>query len=153
MSIQRWDPWKDIITLREAMNSLLEESFVRPRAGLTAFASGMAVDLRETDDTFVIETVLPGVKPEDVDISVLGETLRISAEMREDAANQDAKWLIRERRYGRFERTLTLPSPVKADEAAADFRDGILIVTLPKTEVAQPRSIPVRQSAGELSES
>lgn len=152
MSIQRWDPWKDIVTLREAMNSLLEESFVRPRAGLTALASGMAVDLRETDDAFVIETVLPGVKTEDVDISVLGATLRISAEMREDAANQDAKWLIRERRYGRLERTLTLPSPVKADEAAADFRDGILIVTLPKTEVAQPRTIPVRQNTPEQSE-
>lgn len=153
MSIQRWDPWKDIITLREAMNSLLEESFVRPRAGLTAFASGMAVDLRETDDAFVIETVLPGVKSDDVEISVLGETLRIAAEMREDEVNKEAKWLIRERRYGRFERTLTLPSPVKADEAAADFRDGILTVTLPKTEMVQPRSIPVRQSAGEPTES
>jgi HSP20 family protein len=152
VSIQRWDPWKDIISLREAMNSLLEESFVRPRAGITALASGMAIDLRETDESFVIETVLPGVKPEDVEISVLGDVLRITAEAREDEASQDAKWLIRERRYGRFERTLNLPSQVKADEAGADFKDGILTVTLPKTEAVQPRSIPVRQIAPEQSE-
>ena len=153
MSIQRWDPWKDIISLREAMNSLLEESFVRPRASLSVLASGMAIDLRETDETFVIETVLPGVKPEDVDISVLGDVLRITAEAHEDEANQDAKWLIRERRYGRFERSVTLPSQVKADEAGADFKDGILTVTLPKTEAVQPRSIPVRQSVPPISES
>jgi HSP20 family protein len=146
MSIQRWDPWRDIVTLREAMNSLLEESFVRPRAG-AGQAAGMPLDLRETDDGYVVETTIPGAKLEDVEISVLGDTLRISAEVRDTSEQSGEKWLIRERRFGRFERALTLPMQVKADAATADFRDGVLTISLPKAEVARPRSIQVRPSA------
>jgi HSP20 family protein len=145
MSIQRWDPWRDIVTLREAMNSLLEESFVRPRAGGGQVA-GMPLDLRETDDGYVVETIVPGAKPEDVEISVLGDTLRISAEVQDKSEQSGEKWLIRERRFGRFERALTLPMQVKADAATADFRDGVLTISLPKAEVARPRSIQVRPS-------
>jgi HSP20 family protein len=145
MSIQRWDPWRDIVTLREAMNSLLEESFVRPRAG-AGQAAGMPLDLRETDDGYVVETIVPGAKPEDVEISVLGDTLRISAEVQDKSEQSGEKWLIRERRFGRFERALTLPMQVKADAATADFRDGVLTISLPKAEVARPRSIQVRPS-------
>jgi HSP20 family protein len=143
MSIQRWDPWRDIVSLREAMNSLLEESFVRPRAGASG-ATGMPLDLRETDANYVVETVLPGAKPENVDISVLGDSLRITAEVRDEGERSGEKWLVRERRYGRFERSINLPSNVKADQATADFRDGILTITLPKAESARPRTIPVR---------
>ncbi len=144
MSIQRWDPLRDIVSLREAMNSLLEESFVRPRAGMVAMTGGMAIDLRESDRAYIVESVVAGAKPEDVEISVLGDTLRIAVEVREDAHQEDEKWLLRERRFGRFERSLTLPAQVKADEATADFNDGILTITLPKAEAARPRSIPVR---------
>jgi HSP20 family protein len=148
MSIQRWDPFRDIVSLRDAMNTLMEESFVRPRAGMIAMTGGMAIDLRETDQAYIIETIVAGAKPEDVDISVLGDTLRIAAEVH-DSASEDGerhgeKWLLRERRFGRFERSLTLPSQVKADEATADFADGILTITLPKAEAARPRSIQVR---------
>jgi len=144
MSIQRWDPLRDIVTLREAMNSLLEESFVRPRAGMIAMSGGMAIDLRESEQAYIVETIVAGAKPEDVEISVLGDTLRIAVEVREDDDRQGEKWLLRERRFGRFERSLTLPAQVKADEATADFQDGILTISLPKAEVARPRSIPVR---------
>jgi HSP20 family protein len=144
MSIQRWDPLRDIVTLREAMNSLLEESFVRPRAGMIAMTGGMAIDLRESDQAYIVETVVAGAKPEDVEISVLGDTLRIAVEVREGDDRQGEKWLLRERRFGRFERSLTLPAQVRADEATADFQDGILTISLPKAEAARPRSIPVR---------
>lgn len=144
MSIQRWDPVRDIVSLREAMNSLLEESFVRPRAGMIAMTGGMAIDLRESEQSYIVETVVAGVKPEDVEISVLGDTLRIAVEMREAGDLQGEKWLLRERRFGHFERSLTLPAQVKADEATADFEHGILTITLPKAEAARPRSIRVR---------
>jgi HSP20 family protein len=147
MSIQRWDPWRDLISLREAMNSLLEESFVRPRAGTPA-TGGMPIDLRETDGAYIVETIVPGAKPEQVDISVLGDTLRISAEITDVGERQGETWLIRERRFGRFERALTLPMQVKAEQASAEFTDGVLRITLPKAEAARPRSIPVRGSAG-----
>jgi HSP20 family protein len=147
MSIQRWDPLRDIVSLREAMNNLLEESFVRPRAGMVAMTGGMAIDLRETDQAYIVESVIAGAKPEDVEISVLGDTLRIAVEVRDESDKEGEKWLLRERRFGRFERSLTLPAQVKADEAAADFENGILTITLPKAEAARPRSIPVRGSS------
>ena len=144
MSIQRWDPLRDIVSLREAMNSLLEESFVRPRAGMIAMTGGMAIDLRESDQAYIVETIVAGAKPEDVEISVLGDTLRIAVEIRDEGDHNGEKWLLRERRFGRFERSLTLPAQVKADDATADFHDGILTISLPKAEAARPRSIPVR---------
>lgn len=147
MSIQRWDPLRDIVSLREAMNSLLEESFVRPRAGMVAMTGGMAIDLRETEQAYIVESVIAGAKPEDVEISVLGDTLRIAVEVRDESDKENEKWLLRERRFGRFERSLTLPAQVRADEASADFENGILMVTLPKAEAARPRSIPVRGAA------
>lgn len=143
MSMQRWDPWRDILSLREAMNSLLEESFVRPRAELEAMTSGMPLDLRETDDGYVVEMVLPGVKQEDVHISVLGDQLRIRAEAHENETQQEARWLIRERRYGTFERALTLPTRVKAEEAQASFADGILTIVLPRVEDSGAREIRI----------
>ena len=148
MSISRWDPWGDIVSLREAMNNLLEESFVRPRPGAAGggVAAGLAIDLRENADAFVITASVPGVAPDDVDITVLGDTLRISGERREDREQQgeEGRWIVRERRFGAFERTISLPTTVKADRAAAEFKDGVLTITLPKADEAKPRTIPVR---------
>ena len=149
MSISRWDPLNELVSLREAMNNLLEESFVRPRGGgggAPGAAAGLAVDVKETPEAFVVTASVPGVGPQDVDITVLGDTLRIRGERREESENQgeQGRWLIRERRYGAFERTVTLPTTVKSDAAEADFRDGVLTITLPKAEEAKPRSIPVR---------
>jgi HSP20 family protein len=146
MTIQRWDPWRDILSLREAMNSLLEDSFARPRAELAAMTTGMAIDLRETEDAFVVETVLPGATADNVNISVLGDVLKISARIDESQEQQEARWIMRERRYGAFERTISLPSQVKADEAEAEFRDGILTITLPKSGESRARQIPVRST-------
>jgi HSP20 family protein len=139
--------------LREAMNNLLEESFVRPRSGAAAGTSGLAVDVRETGDGFVVTASVPGVRPEDVDITILGETLQIRGEYSDESERQEGqgeqgRWLIRERRSGAFERTISLPASVKADAANAEFRDGLLTVTLPKADEAKPRTIPVRGGSG-----
>jgi HSP20 family protein len=144
MSIQRWDPLRDIVSLRDAMNNLLEESFVRPRAGMAALTGGMPIDLSESDESYTVRTTLPGAKPEDVDISILGDTLRITAEIHGEQEKEGEKWLLRERRFGRFERSITLPNNIKSEGANADFSDGVLTVTLPKAEAARPRQIQVR---------
>jgi HSP20 family protein len=155
MSITRWDPWGEIVSLREAMNNLLEESFVRPRPGLSGpgMASSLALDVREMPDQFVITASVPGVPPSDIDISVLGDTLRIRGERKEEAeeSGDGHRWLLRERRFGSFERTVSLPTSVAADRAVADFKDGVLTVTLPKAEAARARSIPVKSASGQES--
>lgn len=173
--MQRWDPWSDIVSLREAMNSLLEDSFVRARGGTPRVGGSLAVDVKEKDDAYEIRASVPGVKPEDVDVSVLGDTIRIRGQFEsERRSGQDEdqdqgtdgsggqtgqsgqsgqrgeRWLIRERRSGSFERVVTLPSAVKADEATAEFQDGILTITLPKAEEAKPRSIPVGAKPHEI---
>lgn len=153
MSISRWDPLGDIVTLREAMNNLLEESFVRPRPGVPGATAGLAMDVRETPDAFIVTASVPGVPADDVDITVLGDTLRIRGERREDReeTGENGRWLLRERRFGAFERSVSLPSTVKSGDASADFRDGVLTVTLPKAEEAKPRSIPVRNASSSTS--
>jgi HSP20 family protein len=148
MGSQRWDPWSDIVSLREAMSNLLEESFVRPGDGRTGV--GLAVDVRETADSFEIYGSVPGMAPEDVDITILGDTVRIRGERRSLANSQStdeddgSRWLIRERHAGAFERTITLPSSVRSEDAGAEFRDGVLTITLPKSEESRARTIPVR---------
>jgi HSP20 family protein len=150
MSSQRWDPWSDIISLREAMSNLLEESFVRHGSGSGRSGVGLAVDVRETPDAFEIFGSVPGMAPEDVDITILGDTIRIRGERGSSSAVQQpeegdgTRWLIRERHAGGFERTITLPSSVKSDDASAEFRDGVLMITLAKSEESKARSIPVR---------
>jgi HSP20 family protein len=157
MSTTRWDPWGDIVSLREAMNNLLEESFVRPRPGAPGpgMASSLALDVKETPDAFIVVASVPGVPPSDIDITVLGDTLRIRGHRREesDEGGEGSRWLLRERRFGAFERTVSLPAQVEADEATADFQDGVLTITLPKAGSARPRSIPVTggTSRGEMS--
>ena len=160
MSFGRWDPFGELVSLREAMNNLLEESFVRPRAGTPSGpAAGLPVDVRETGNGYQITASVPGVRPEEVEITILGDTLRIRGEHKESSERQEgqgqgqgqgepSRWLIRERRYGAFERTISLPSMVKGDAAEAEFRDGILTITLPKADEAKPRTIPVRGGAG-----
>jgi HSP20 family protein len=153
MSITRWDPFRDMMSLREAMQNLFEDSFVAPRGMAGGAAGNLALDVRETSDSFVVTAAMPGVKPEDVDISVLGDTVRIQAEMKEEREQTDGqgeqgeqkgRWIMRERRYGSFQRAFTLPSGVKADQAQATFEHGVLTLTLPKVEEAKPRSIKVR---------
>jgi HSP20 family protein len=147
MSITRWDPWGDIVSLREAMNNLLEESFVRPRPGMPGpgMASSLALDVKETPDNFVVTASVPGVPPADIDITVLGDTLRIRGQRKEESeeSGEGERWLLRERRFGAFERTVSLPTTVNSEQATADFKDGVLTITLPKAEIAKPKSIPV----------
>lgn len=147
MSTTRWDPWGDIVSLREAMNNLLEESFVRPRPGVAGpgMASSLALDVKETPDRFVVTASVAGVPSSDIDITVLGDTLRIRGQRHEevDESGEEGRWLLRERRFGAFERTVSLPAVVDAEHAAADFKEGVLTIILPKADVAKPKSIPV----------
>jgi len=148
VSITRWDPWGDIVSLREAMNNLLEESFVRPRPGGPSgpgMASSLALDVKETPDQFTVTASVPGVPSSDIDISVLGDTLRIRGHRKEETEEraEGGRWLLRERRFGAFERTVSLPTTVDAERASADFKDGVLTIILPKAEIAKPKNIPV----------
>ena len=150
MSMTRWDPWGEMVSLRDAMDSLVAESFIRPSgsSGIAGSSSALALDIREQGDDFVVTAPVPGMQPDDVEITVLGDSLRIRGERRDEHQEQgeNDRWLFREQRYGTFERAVRLPSTVRADDANAEFKDGILTVTLPKAEEAKERRIQVRGS-------
>ncbi|MGH2548881.1 MAG: Hsp20/alpha crystallin family protein [Thermomicrobiales bacterium] len=147
MSISKWDPWGDIVNLRDAMNQLFEEGFSKPRNGVTSVL-GLAVDVEETPEAYRIHASVPGVRREEVAISLLGSTVTIRGERPEQRCEEkDARWLIRERQSGAFQRSITLPGAIDGDNAAADFTNGVLTVTLPKSERDRVRHIAVRGGA------
>jgi HSP20 family protein len=140
--IRRTSPFGEFLSLRNAMDRLMDDSFFRPANGLGA-NRGMPLDVYSTDDALVVEAALPGVKPENVDISVLGDTLTLTATTDEQRASEEGGYHVQEVRRGRFSRTVTLPSSVKADAASATFENGLLRLSIPKAEQAKPRQIPI----------
>lgn len=144
--LTRWEPWSDLVSLREAMDRLFEESFVRPRRGWLAASEGeaLAVDMYETENEVVVKTAVPGIKPEDIDISITRDILTIQGETKAEEKVEKANYIRQERRYGAFARHVTLPETVVAEEAMAEFKDGVLTLTLPKAEEAKPKAIKIK---------
>jgi HSP20 family protein len=142
--LQRIDPFRDPVSLRDAFNSLLEGSFVRPGLlGSLGEEGPMALplDISETAEEFLVKASLPGVKPENVEISVHDDQLMIKAETKFEEEKKEKNWIMRERRIGTFHRVVRLGSPIQTEKAVARFENGVLTLTLPKSEVAKPKRI------------
>ena len=139
----RWEPARDFMTLREAMDHLFDDAFTRPLT-LRDGWSVPAVDMYQTDDEVVVKASIPGFKAEDVQINVTGEILTLRGEVKHEDEKKDKAWHIREQRWGSFERSVALPTDVIADKAKAEFENGILTITLPKAEEVKPKTIAVK---------
>jgi HSP20 family protein len=128
------------------MDRLFEDSFVQQPGRWPAVAEGsfLAVDVYETEDTVVVEAPVPGLKPEDVEITISGDTLTIKGETKSEEKVEREKYIRQERRYGSFCRAVALPEGLDRDKAEADFEDGVLKVTFPKLEEVKPKSIKVK---------
>ncbi len=141
----RWDPFREATTLRGAMDRLLEESFVRPsRLWFDGGREELPIDMYQTANDVVVKASLPGFKPEEVDISIAGDTLTIKGQHKEEKEMRDEDYFFKERRYGSFSRSLSLPVQVKSDKAEAVFENGVLTLTLPKAEEMKPKQIKVK---------
>ena len=143
--ISRWEPFRDMVTLREAMDRLFEESVVRPQEGSESTASGqsLAVDVYEKDDALVVKAAVPGVKPEDIEISVTDDTLNLKAEARQDSVDQKEDFQRIEKRYRSFSRSISLPCRIIAEEVKATYKDDILRIELPKCQPKKARGVIV----------
>lgn len=140
MSNQNFDPIKGLNSLKDSFNKLLEDGL-----SLANGSQLLPVDIYETDTSVVIKAgPVVGVQPENIDVAVTGDKLTIKGEIKPDTDVQEGSYLRRERKFGAFSRTVTLPRPVKADQAAAVFKDSILTITLPKVEDATPKIINVK---------
>ncbi len=139
----RWEPARDFMTLREAMDHLFDDAFTRPLSMRDGW-SVPAVDMYQTDDDVVVKATIPGFKADDVQINVTGDILTLRGEVKREEEKKDKAWHIREQRWGSFERSIALPTAVVADKARAEFENGILTVTLPKAEEVKPKTITVK---------
>jgi len=139
----RWDPFTAVEPLSDAMDRLFPGSLLPAwRRGLSGVDA--ALDMYETDEAVVVKASVPGVKPEDVEVSVVGDTLTIRGEIKADEKVENGQYLCRELARGRFARSVSLPGLVQADKAKAEFENGILTIQVPKAEEAKPKVIKVK---------
>ncbi len=144
----RWDPFREAVSLREAMDRLFEDSFTpsRRQADGNERTWRLPLDAYVTNDEIIVLANMPGVKPEDVEITIEGDTLTIRGERPRPLENVD--YVMQERPFGKFQRTLNINIPVDANRAEARYDSGLLTLVIPKAEAAKPRVIPVATKQG-----
>jgi HSP20 family protein len=143
-NIIRWEPAREMMTLREAMDRLFDDAFTRPLSLSGNNWSIPAVDMYQTDNEVVVKAALPGIKADEVQINVTGEVLTLKGETKQENETKEKAYHIREQRWGTFERSIVLPTEVVADKAKADFENGVLTITLPKAEEVKPKTISIK---------
>jgi HSP20 family protein len=140
MSNQGFDPLKRLNEIRDSVSRIIEDGI-----SIATGAQLVPVDVYETDTSVVVKAgPILGAQPENIDVSLVGDTLTIKGETRPEEEVGTESYLRRERKFGTFTRAVTIPRPVKADQAVASFKNGILTITLPKTEEPQPKVINVK---------
>ena len=142
-NLTRWEPVREMMTLRDAMDRLFDDAFTRPLS-VSGVSAMVAIDMYQTDDEVIVKATLPGLIADDVDITVTGETLTLRGEFKQETEEKETSYHIREQRFGSFERSILLPTDVKADKASANFENGILTIAMPIAEEVKPRSITIK---------
>lgn len=138
-SLERRNQLGEIMPLRRAMERLMEDVFVSDPSE----AGAIALDLYETEEAVVVKATLAGVSPENLEVTTLGREITIKGESKADRKVEGKRYVLRERREGSFRRTVTLPEHVLVDEATAEFQNGVLTLTVPKSQDSKVKTIPV----------
>jgi len=135
----------EFMTLRQAMDRLFDDDVFRPfRWTSGSFdGPGLPLDVTTTPDELVVEASLPGIKPEDVEITVENGTLTITGKTADEERSEEGSYLVQEIRRGQFSRSVTLPNGLEPDKATATFEDGMLTLRIPKAEQVKPRQIRI----------
>jgi HSP20 family protein len=143
MTIARFSPLSDVVSLREAMDRLFEDSFIRPDGWANGQQLAVPVDLWETKDAYHLRADLPGLSAEDIEINATADGLAITGELKPTTDVTGEAWILQERRVGKFARSFTLPVQIDPNKVEAKFQDGVLELTLPKADNVKPRSIKI----------
>ncbi len=148
-NLVRFDPFEDLTRLQREMNRLFDDSYGvaahHPhKEGMMTAAWAPVVDVSEDTNEIVMRVEVPGVKPEDLDIEMSGETITIKGEKKFEDEERKGNYVRMERSYGTFQRSFTLNVPVKPDEITASFKDGVLTLKVPKSEAIKPKKVMVK---------
>jgi len=142
-TLARWEPVREMMTLREAMDRLFDDAFTRP-INMGTVSAIPAIDMYQNEDDLIVKAVLPGLTKDDVDISVTADLLTLRGEFKNNEDDANASYHLREQRYGIFERSISLPTDVEIDKSKAVFENGILTITMPKAETVKPKMISIK---------
>jgi HSP20 family protein len=146
MTLIRWDPLREMSAMHHRMNRLLADLRVHPAWGEEEITRGAwvpPVDIYETADSIVLQAELPGISKEDINLEVKDNTLTLKGEKKFGKEAKEENYFRVERAYGSFQRAFSLPSVVVHDKVKAEFKDGVLVIQLPKAEEAKPKQIKV----------
>ncbi len=147
MALVKYDPWRDVLSLRDEIDRLFEDFFpvkTGERRDYLAEVWTPAVDIYETKDEVVVKAELPGMNKEDIKINIVDNSLVIEGEKKQEKEVKEENYYRVERRYGAFRRVIDIPVPVKTEGVEATYKDGVLEVKLPKKEEAKPKEIEVK---------
>ena len=146
-TIARLEPFRGLSTLQDQFNRLFNEQFRNPseESALTSWAP--AVDIYETPNELVVKADLPDVNEKDIDVRVENNLLTIRGERKFEKSVSEENFLRVERTYGSFSRSFSLPNTVNAEKIGAEYKNGVLTVTLPKREESKPRQVKVTVNA------
>ena len=143
MTLMRWDPWRELETMRRSLDRIFQDWHPFTDNGV----ANLALDIAEKGDSFVVKASLPGVNPDDVDISVTGRNLTIQVETKGEEEAEEDPYLMRERFYGAMSCSILLLAEVEEDKAKAEYKNGVLHLTLPKAAAERSRKIQVQKAA------
>jgi len=144
MTLVRWSPLRDVLAIQDEVSRVFDESFGRGFGWDGAVSLSPVVDIEEQPERYVVRAELPGMKLEDIKITVKDNQLVIRGEKRKEEEKKDSTYHRVERAYGQFQRAFTLSHAVQSDKIDAIYRDGVLEVSIPKAEEAKPREIPIK---------
>ena len=140
----RWEPMREMMTLREAMDRLFDDAYTHPVGGRSGYSGVPAIDLIQNKDEVIVKASLPGLTTDDIHITLTNGVLTLSGEYKQEEIKKEETYHLREHRYGSFERSISLPVEVDLDKTKAEFMNGILTITLPKVEAIKPRTISIK---------
>ncbi len=146
-ALSRWDPSREVMNMRQFMDRFFNDPYRSETfTGSGSGAQGFALDVAEEADNYVIKASVPGVKPEDIDITLTDNVLTIKGESKADEEIKEENYHVRERRFGSFTRSISLPASINADKVEANCENGVLTLRLPKSEAMKPKRINVNQT-------
>ena len=147
-TLVRWNPVREMMDLRREFDRLFENALDMPAFSGDTTTWGLALDLIENDDVYVVKASVPGIDPKDLEITMSDNTLSIRGEFKKDEETEEGQYRLRERRYGSFARSVTLPTAVDREAINATYDDGILTLTVPKAEEVKPKRIAIKVPQG-----
>ena len=145
-SLMKWEPSEGLSTLRREMDRLFENLFEGGSQRFWERSTEPAVEVSDTEDTVQVKAQVPGMSKDNIQVNITEDTLTLKGELKEEEKKDDKNYHRQEFRYGAFLRTIPLPSAVQADKATAQLKDGILEISIPKSEKAKAKQIPVNIS-------